>query len=351
MSTNTSASLNDSLEFPLWRPLVAIQLSLFWGVLLPTTLFFNISLFVALVRSTMKHKPLLVLYGSLLLGLCVDKLLACVQETVNSPSSIGYCVCIDLANVLLLLPKIFFSVYSVVVVTCQSVLQLLIMKRRHSWQDSTKRSIGCLIVSIAVATFWTVIYFISNMLSKFPNFCHFFCQTSQSTNPAFVSSFNAVTMFAVVAYVVLTLAPAFIVTITTSIWAFLVFKQKFMATSERDAAFSRKMFLLPGIFVFLLFCNNLLTYLIILLGQYTLDRTTLEPFYGNWANLLSQLLFLVLDILHALSYPLALLFLYTRLRKTWKSLFSRKKQSSDKNSSRPVQSRSLTGSSSQDTVL
>ena len=40
----------------------------------------------------MKHKPLLVLYGSLLLGLCVDKLMACVDESVTYPSSIGYCV-------------------------------------------------------------------------------------------------------------------------------------------------------------------------------------------------------------------------------------------------------------------
>ena len=300
----------------------------------------------------MKHKPLLVLYGSLLLGLCVDKLLACVDESVTSPSSIGYCVCIDLVNVLLSLPKAFFVVYSVVVVvTCQSVLQLLIMKNHHKWQESTKRSIGCLIVSTAVGTFWTVTYFIGNMLSKFPNFCHSFCQTPQSTNPAFVSSVDAVSPLFVVAYIVITLAPAFLVTIITSIWAFLVFKKNFVATSEKDAAFSRKMFLLPVMMVFLLFCNNLLSYLIVVVVDNSLDKTTLGPFYGNWANLLSTLLYLVLDILHALSYPLVLLFLHTRLRKIWKSLFSCKKQSSDKKSRRPLQSHSMTESSSQDTVL
>ena len=340
MSTNTSASLNDSLEFPLWRPLVAVKLSLYWGVLLPITLFFNISLFVALVRSTMKHKPLLVLYGSLLLGLCVDKLLSSVDESVNSSSSIGYCVCIDLTHILLSLPKAFFVSFSTVTVTCQSVLQLLIMKNHHKWQDSTKRSIGCLIVSTTVATFWTVTFFIGNMSSKFPNFCHSFCQTPQSTNTAFVSSIDA-SLLVAVAYIVLTLAPAFLVTITTSIWAFLVFKKKFVATSEKDAAFSRKMFLLPVVMVFLLFCNNFLTYLIVVGVDNSLDKTTLGPFFGNWANLLATLLFLVLDILHALSYPLALLFLYTRLRKTWKSLFFCKKQSSDKNNSQALQSHSL----------
>ena len=48
----------------------------------------------------MKHKALLVLYGSLLLGLCVDKLLACVDESVNSPNNIGYCLCIDMTLIL-----------------------------------------------------------------------------------------------------------------------------------------------------------------------------------------------------------------------------------------------------------
>ena len=341
MSTNNTTPLNDSLEFPLWRPLVAVKLSLLWGGLLPITLFFNISLFVALLRSTMKHKPLLVLYGSLLLGLCVDKLMACVDESVTSPSSIGYCVCNDLAHVLLSLPKVFFLVYTAVVATCQSVLQLLIMKGHQEWQDSTKRSIGCLIVSAVVAAFWTVSYFIGNMLSKFPNFCHSFCQIPQSTNPAFVSNTDP-SLIVVVAYIAFTVTPAFVVTITTSIWAFLTFKKKFMATSKKDTAFSRKMFLLPVLMVLLIFCNNLLSYLIITVVNNALDRATLGPFFGNWANLLSTLLYLVLDILHALSYPLVLLFLYARLRKMWKSLFCCKKHSSENKAS---QSHSLSMSS------
>ena len=142
MFLNESAPQNDSiLELPLWRPLVAVTLSLFWGVLLPITLFFNISLFVALIKSTTKHKPLMVLYGSLLLGLCVDKLLICVHESSKISNSIGYCVCTELTLVLLSLSRVFFVVYSVVVITCQSVLQLLIMKGSQdcNWQTSYKR--------------------------------------------------------------------------------------------------------------------------------------------------------------------------------------------------------------------
>ena len=313
---------------------MAVKLSLYWGVLLPITLFFNISLFIALLRSTMKHKPLLVLYGSLLLGLCVDKLLACVDESVNSPSNIGYCVCIDLALVLLNLPRVFFVAYSVVVVTFQSVLQLLIMKGRQKWQNSYERSIGCLIVSAAVTTFWTICFFIGNMLSRFPSHCHSLCETPQRTNP-FASSIDATT-YVVIAYVALTLVPAFVVTITTSVWAFIIFKKRFMAANEKDTAFSRRMFLLPVLMVILLICNSLLSYLITVVTDRVLDKESL-PFFGNWANLLSTFFYFVLDILHALSYPLVLLFLYSRLRRIWKSMFSCKKWSSENNDSSQLQ--------------
>ena len=198
---------------------MAVNLLLFWGVLLPITLFFNISLFVALLRSTMKHKPLLVLYGSLLLGLCVDKLMICVHESVISPSNIGYCVCDELTLVLLSIPRVFFVGYSVVAVTCQSVLQLLIMKRSQKWQNSYKRSIGCLVISAAVATFWTACFIISNMLSEYPHHCHSFCQTPKST---YVISMEYASLFVAVAFVVFTVAPAFVITILTSIWAFII---------------------------------------------------------------------------------------------------------------------------------
>ena len=338
MSMNTTALHN---EFPLWRPLVAVKLSLFWGILLPTTLFFNISLFVALVRSTLKHKPLLVLYGSLLLGLCVDKLLICVEESVNSPSTIGYCVCIKLTLVLLSMPRAFFVVYSVVVVTCQSVLQLLIMKGRQEWQNSYKRSIGCLIVSAAVATVWTVAFFVSSIFSEFPHHCHSFCSPVNSTDVGMDYS-----LYIVIGYVILTLAPAFLVTLTASIWAYLVFKKKFMATSKKDAAFSRRLFLLPVLMVILLFCNSLLSYVITVVTDEALDKASLGLYFGHWANLLSTMLYFVLDMFHALSYPLILLFLYARLRKTWKSLLSCKKQSLKIDSSHSQKNYSMSSESS-----
>ena len=135
-----------------------------------------------------------------------------------------------------------------------------IMKGRQEWQNSYKRIVSCLIVSAAVVTFWTVAFFVSSILSEFPHHCHSYCETTQS-NHAFVSSMDT-SQYIVVVFVVITLVPAFLVTMTSSIWAFLVFRKKFMAASKKDAAYSRHIFLLPVVMVLLLFCICLLSYLI-----------------------------------------------------------------------------------------
>ncbi len=65
----------------LWSSLIghhcmtAVNVLLFICVVLLTTLLMNISVLVALIKSKVKYKPLLVLFGSLLIGVCIDKLI------------------------------------------------------------------------------------------------------------------------------------------------------------------------------------------------------------------------------------------------------------------------------------
>ena len=175
-----STALNNSLEFPLWVPLTAVNLLLFLGVLLPTTLLLNISVLVALIKSKVKCKPLLVLFGYLLIGVCIDKLIVCVDQCVNSPASIRYCHCTRWTIVPLQAPRVFFTVYSIVAVTCLSVVQLLTMKGK---QNGYKRSFFFTTITALVAMFWTVVYTITNGLARYPLFCHKFCYGYDSPDP------------------------------------------------------------------------------------------------------------------------------------------------------------------------
>ncbi len=47
-------------EFPYWQPLIAIDIIIYFAVLLPSTLFWNLTVFTALIKSKLSNKPLTV---------------------------------------------------------------------------------------------------------------------------------------------------------------------------------------------------------------------------------------------------------------------------------------------------
>ena len=306
----------DAIEFPLWIPLTTVNLFLFIGVLLPTTIFMNVSVLVALIKSKVKHKPLLVLFGSLLIGVCIDKLFICVNQCVNSPASIRYCHCTRWTIVPLQAPRVFFTVYSIVAVTCLSVVQLLTMKGKRI---GYKHSCFFTAITALVAFFWTVVHIITNGLARYPVHCHIFCYKNESPEGQ-----NIVTelFIAVICFIVFTMTPAFVITILTSIGAFRIFKRSFIVRSENriETALNRRMILLPVLMAVLLVCNGILSFFLTTLSGLILKQAGVENFYGNWANIMSKYEYFILDMVHTLSYPLVLLYLYTNVRKTWKKL-------------------------------
>ncbi len=312
---NTTVA-NDTMEFPPWRPLTAVNLLLFIAVLLPITLIVNISVFIALIKSKVKCKPLLILFGSLLLGVCLDKLLICIDESVNSPSTIRYCYCERWTILLLQIPRIFFTVYSVVAVNCLGIMQLLVMKGK---QSSYKQTFFCMGISVVVAIIWTVIFAVTNGIMEYPIHCHDFCFGS---NPPDI--FSEI-FFVVVSFFIFTLLPVLIVTITTSVWTLRIFRKKFIVRSDNKSAIelNRRMLLLPLLMIILLFCNSLLSLVLSSLTGLLLRQAGVEEFYGNWANIISKYEYFLLDLVHGLCYPLVLLYLYANVWETWKKLFSR----------------------------
>ncbi len=308
---------NGTVEFPLWRPFTAINFLLFIGVLLPITLITNISVFTALIKSKIRYKPLLVLFGSLLLGVCLDKLIIGIDQCANSVSTIRYCHCERWRKIPLQAPRIFFTGYSVVAVTCLSIMQLLVMRGKR---NGYKQAFFCMIVSVLVALFWTVVFITTNGTTKYPVHCDSFCYGS---NPAEERNIFSSVLLAIVLFVIFTLFPALIVSILSSVWTLQIFRKKFIVRSDNQSEIelNRRMLLLPLLMVILLFCNALLTYILSSLTGLLLKQAGVESFYGNWANIISKYEYFSLDVLHSLSYPLVLLFLYTNIWKTWKKLF------------------------------
>ena len=321
-NTSQNNTANGLPEFPLWQPLVAINLFLYLGILAPSTLFFNISVFITLLKCKLSNKPLTVLYGSLLLGLCLDKLLACVEELINEPLQIRHCICLEIVVELLIGLGIFFNIYSVIIVTCQSTLQLLILQGKKKWYKNYKPSLACIVLSVAVAGFWTLanimpFFFASNSMPL--------CTTVCSPPSENVTMSTEAKFIVVGVYGVITLAPAVIVTIVTSIYSLVIFKTRILRTElVDDKSLNRKMILLPVLMVILVLSTNLNAFVASSITSVILRQVDVGPYYGNWTLFIRSALSFVTDALHGIAYPVILLILNTTLRKKWKSILFKK---------------------------
>ncbi len=109
-------------EFPYWQSLIAIEIIIHFAVLLPLTLFWNLTVFTALIKSKLSNKPLTVLYSSLLLVLCMEKIAQAIYSAAISPDMLRFCICDNLTGLILFSFTAFSTPFSVLIITYQSLL-------------------------------------------------------------------------------------------------------------------------------------------------------------------------------------------------------------------------------------
>ena len=90
------------------------------------------------------------------------------------------------------------------------------------WGTRYTMSVVCVILSGAIAAFWTMAHFIEKVVNQSPTQCTTFC-SNPVTN---FSSLNQLSTDGILAgaYAILTLIAALITTVVSSIWALVLFK-------------------------------------------------------------------------------------------------------------------------------
>ncbi len=304
---------NVTQEFPYWQPLVAIDIILYLAVILPSTLFWNLTVFTAFIKSKLGNKPLTVLYSSLLLMLCVDKIGQCIITVTVSPDLLS-CTCNIIAFSIANSFGAFSTVFSVLIITCQSLLQLQIIRGKKQW-NSYRRIIPCIGVSFLAGMFWFTVLLIPQILlpaSSNP------CQPLCIQNTTLINSSDPENI-SLGAYVVSTLLPASVIVIATSVWSVQLFKK--MSVRQKIQEYrhlNRKLLLMPILMVFIILCNGLLGYLIGTAFSEVLKLAGVKDYLGNWANFAEGVTFAFISCLQGVSYPITLLYFNTRLRKNWR---------------------------------
>ena len=149
--------------------------------MLPSTLFWNLTVFTALIKSKLSNKPLTVLYSSLLLVLCMDKIVQVIYTATISPDMLRYCICDILTGSILFSFTAFSIPFSVLIITCQSLLQLQIIRGKKQW-NSYRRIIPCIGVCVLAGIFWNVVVFLQDiLLPASSNPCEPLCVQNSTT--------------------------------------------------------------------------------------------------------------------------------------------------------------------------
>ncbi len=303
-------------EFPYWQPVLTLHF-LFYFVL-PLTLFWNVSVFVALIKSKLGNKPLTILYSSLMLILCVEKLAETLLTTIIVPDLIRYCICNTIAFAFLSAESAFSTMFTVVTISCQSILQLQIIRGKKQW-NNYNRIISCIGVSFLIALIWSVLVLLQQI---------FVPPSLNTCQPLCVQNFTDLSQSENIllgVYIVFFLLPAAVTITVTSIWSVVLFNK--MSIQQKNTEYSdlsKKLLLLPIIMVFLIFSNLLIGYLLSAVFSEVLKLAGVEDYIGNWAVLGSELSYAIGRFLQGVSYPITLLIFSTKLRKSWKGLFRRK---------------------------
>ncbi len=302
-------------EFPYWQPLIAIDIIIHFAVLLPSTLFWNLTVFTALVKSKLSNKPLTVLYSSLLLVLCLDKIVQAIYTATISQDMLRFCICDNLTSSILFAFTAFSTPFSVLIITCQSLLQLLIIKGKKQW-NSYGRIILCIGICVLAGMFWYVVILLQDIfLIRSTNPCEPLCIQN-------ITSVLEADNISVGIYFVSTVLPTSTIVIVTSIWSVQQFKKMSIQQKIQDYnTLNKKLLFMPILMVILIVCNVAIGYLVSIAISEVIKLAGVEDYVGNWAYFVQRLSFGLINCLHGVSYPITLLYFNTKLRKNWRKYF------------------------------
>ncbi len=208
-----------------------------------------------------------------------------------------------------------FSIsFSVLIITCQSLLQLQIIRGNKQW-NNYGRIIPCIGMSVLVGMFWIVVIFLQNILLRAStNPCQSLCIQNST-------SLMEVENISIGIYFVFTLLPTSIIVIVTSVLSVKLFKK--MSIQQKIQHYNnKKLLFMPILMVILIVCNGVIGYLHDGHCNFRSDKASGSERLP-WKLGLFRKSFGFINCLHGVSYPITLLYFNTKLRKNWKKYFTR----------------------------
>ncbi len=208
--------------------------------------------------------------------------------------------------------------FSVLVITCQSLLQLQIIRGKKQW-NSYGRIIPCIGICVLAGMFWSVVILLQDiLLPASSNPCQPLCAQNST-------SVREVENISLGIYFGFTLLPTSTIVILTSVWSVQLFKKMSIQQKIHDYnTLNKKLLFMPILMVILIVFNGLVGYLVGIALSEVIKLAGVEDYLGNWAYFARRMSYGFISCLHGVSYPITLLYFNTKLRKNWRKYLTRR---------------------------
>ena len=305
-------SLSEDLEFPYWRPTLAISLLSQLSFLGGCILILYLPLLVALLMAKKsKFKPLDVIHVSLLISVIVRDTLQMCLFVFYLPSVFRNCTCSQVIGTFLFFEGSCIQVYQPIAFACLSVLQFLVIfgKKKYVNVKSTCGVIaGCIGFSLAFVTpIVPVVYNSNERVVCFDNSC-------PSSRP---ESGEGILAMVLTSISVGSLLPSLVVVIVFSVWSCAIFKNYY---TGGDDQLNRRMLSFPVLMPLAINTSSVVEITALILVGRLLEMLPLGDYSLYWILTIRFQFLIFFRIFTRLIYPLALVYTHSHIRQAVKKM-------------------------------
>ena len=302
------------LEFPYWKPTLAITLFVAISVAC-CTVFVYLLLLVVMFKIKKKHfKPLNIVHISLMISTILDAIIQIFLFAFYVPSIYRYCICSEVLATIYTAEVLFFSVYQPLAFASLGVLQFLTILRKKRLAN-VKTAFGMIALCIGVSSIFVASTVRLLYESEERTICYeSYCPTSRPESGIGL----LVTIFIIV--FLSSFLPSLAVIIITSIWSCAIFQKYY---TGGDDQLNRRMLSLPVVMPLTIIATTVLEAIVVLLVGNILFTLSSGDFLPYWILFTDGQILALFRVFTRVTYPLVLIYTHSDVRQTFKTLFKR----------------------------
>ena len=297
-------------EFPHWKIATATILIIKIALIAPVSLFFDLSIVVAIFKTKCLRKPINLIHQSLLLGNTVVVVTDTITGTIFVPPLLRSCECSQSVSAVIYFLELLYIAYQPLNYACLGIFQLLIIKGKKrfvSYKTVCISMLVCAGITAIIVTEGITLLFVARQSYV----CNGICPEQLAMPPKFPGIAIAQTSYALFSW-----GPSLVVVLVCTTWSCVIFKNNVIASSDE---LNRRIISLPVVLPITLVVPSLLSFAVYLVIEEILTVLEIDNL-PYWILFGRVLVFQIHQVFSGIGYPCLLLHLNPQIQEYWKKL-------------------------------